>query len=374
MKTIEQLEQQLDRMERILLSIVPFRRLPLDLQRHAAEVQGVVAPVPTNDRARVAMAEFEKMCVMDRFKRKPAKWPEALIQSEVDFFTNGENTLPVVPLSSLTNRCAARSAFKVGPGEVSARLNAEATIKEIGLIICSLSDAGLERKNQTRVVHRAGWKMEHVEHVIEEPEDEPEEVKPDPMAWATKLVAEKRAAAGHREIDEDDVGEEDEVPKPKKKQRPAVWGGFTVEEPSPSRIKSSSLAGYLEEEDGIEEEKPPTLAERMKAQHEKEVADGTYAAHVGSFEESDCAQGVGRFNPRDEPDESGDIPDLEEDDDLIEDDDDWGPDEVDTHNPVKEQFEREAAEAAAREEEAERLMSTGDYYLKNGVVTRKAGR
>jgi len=219
MKTQEQLEQQLERLEqqmtrieRILLTTVSFRRLPLDLQRHAAELQGEAAPVHQNDRERVVMAEFEKMCAMDRFKRKSARWPEALIQSTENYFKHGENTLPVIPLSGLTNRCAARSVFKVGPGEISPRANAENIIAKLGLVVTSISDAGLEWNNHTKVVHRASWNpaVDEIEDPIEEPITiNPVVEKVEEPITINPVIEEIEDDLDDDEIEDDDLGDDE---------------------------------------------------------------------------------------------------------------------------------------------------------------------
>ena len=358
MTEIQEMKEALERIERTLLMIVPFRRLPRDLQQRAAELQGHhdARTQGSDEREDIALREFEKMAALSPAKRCNAKWPKSLIpagarqREGLPGLWAGVN-LPIVPLSGLINRCAARNAFKIGPGEISTHDNARASIKKLGLKVTTLHKLGLG--GDAPVVIQPDFKMpgdpwKRVDDGAgQDDKGKPEEKKPNPMAWADKLAAEKRAGAGYREDDEDDVGEEEKPAKSKKKEPAPVWGGIEIGE------------------------KAPTLAERMKAKHEEELADGTYAAYAGeTFEESECAQGIGTIPSRDE-DLSTTMDDV--DDDLI-DDDDWGPDELDTRNPIKEQFEREAAEAAAREEEAERLMATGDYYRKNGVVTKKAGR
>ena len=339
------INERLESIENLLLAIVPWHKLTASQKEKLGPIMERANPKSVGDsgeRVKFAKREYLKLVNLSPAKRKAAKFPKVLIPEIGDV----KGPMPCVPLSILVNRCRARKCFAPVTGEESAADNVIDAIAQIGLVTATLDELGILKFSDVRVVLTDAERSARNPISFPDTDDEDEEEEDEPIKWTAR-------AGSVREQIEADL-DEDEAPviKPKK-EKPAVWGGIVVEE---------------------EEEKKPTLAERMKAQHEKEVADGTYAAHVGSFEESDCAQGVGRFNPRDEPDESGDIPDLEEDDDLIEDDDDWGPDEVDTHNPVKEQFEREAAEAAAREEEAERLMSTGDYYLKNGVVTRKAGR
>lgn len=331
--TIQEILENQKRMERILLTLVPYRRLPLDLQKRAAELQGDAQSADLNAREKVVMAEFEKMCALNRSKRRDLKWPASLLQDLHDLLENGENNLPVVPLSGLVNRCAARSAFKPVPGEISPQDNVRAVMRDLGLVVRTLNDCGLERKSKTQVVHRAGWKHKAPEVKAPVPgddDDEDEEHAPetspfDKMA-AINMARDKANGYVEEELGEEEEEEEDEEPPaPVKKAAPVDevtcdWSGL------------SATADDVEEEDvDIEEEE--------------------------SFEESDCAQGVATIPGRDEEEEV----DIE---------DEWGPDELldPEDNPVRAEFENRGEEAYRREQEK---LASGDYYLLNGIVTKK---
>jgi hypothetical protein len=316
MKTNDELYEILTRIERAIFATIPFRRLPLDMQRRAAELEGNPARNIEGGarREELAIREFEKMAGMDIVKRKNAKWPRVLLpklEARSDGSTVTTPLLPVVPLSGLINRLAARGVFAILPGELTPSDNARESVKRAGLVITTPRKLGLANDCEVQVVHAAGFNLE-----------EAHEVTADDEKWEKEM--ERKPAPVH-------------TPKPKK-ERPSVWSGIVVE--------------------------PET------------------------FEESECAAGVGRIPSRDEEEEPeedlSDTTDIVEraaavrekieqelDDDLIEDDDDWGPDEVDTHNPEKEAFEREAEEAYQKDQ---KLLASGDYFLKNGVVTKKAGR
>jgi hypothetical protein len=207
--TIQEILENQKRMERILLTLVPYRRLPLDLQKRAAELQGDAQPADLNAREKVVMAEFEKMCALNRSKRRDLKWPAALLQDLHDLLENGENNLPVVPFSGLVNRCAARSAFKPVPGEISPQDNVRAVMRDLGLVVRTLNDCGLERKSKTQVVHRAGWKHKAPEVKAPVPEEEAEQEEPevDVFQKQAEINMARDKANGYVE---EELGEEEE--------------------------------------------------------------------------------------------------------------------------------------------------------------------
>jgi hypothetical protein len=350
MKTNDEIYEMLERLERTLLAVTPFRRLPLDLQKRAAELQrSHTARTDPAEREEIAMREFEKMLALPNFKRESAKWPKALISR--DFNREGipgrwaTVKLPVVPLSGLVNRCIQRAVFNIMPGEITPQDNAIAAVRKLGLVITTLGKLGCgEGQADVRVVHRKGFEMPDEMFVLVS-----EEIQPGSLS---------------------------------KPQKPEL---SPLQKKAIENMARDKANGYVEEELGEEEEEeepaPPPI---RKPKDDGITFDWSSVGKEEIFEESDCAAGLASIPGRDDEEEV-DIEDvhdsgkgsspwqktLSDTTDDVDEDDDWGPDEIEFDNPVREQFEREATEAAAREQAK---LDSGDYFLLDGKVTKKKGR
>lgn len=323
MKTIE---QRLQTIEELLLLIVPWHKLTPE-QRDRMPVTEKVVEIEAGDRKRIVRNEFLRMVTAPPSVRIAAKYPRELIPQP------DEELLPIAPLSLLVNRCKARKSFAVLPGEKSTADNVMKTLDELGIVTATLEDLGFARFSLVQVVlnkdtrsrfNPVKWKEEEPETLSEDEEEDDEEPAP--------------------------------LPVRKKKD-----DGITFDWSSVGKDGPGDPALDEEEEDGLSEE---------------------------TFEESEAAQGVASIPSRDllddDEEEVEDVHDSSKgvspwqetlsdttDDVEEEDDGDWGPDEVDFPNPIREQFEREATEAAAREQAK---LASGEYFLLDGKVTKKKGR
>jgi hypothetical protein len=353
---------RLESIEALLLAIVPWHKLtqaqkakmgPL-MERNAPEKTGSL-----EERKKFVKREYLKLLNLTPAKKLAAKFPRALISQDA-----GHKIHPCVPLSILANRCRARKAFSPITGEDSAAQNVLDAIAACGFVTATLEQLGMLRFSDVPVVLTREARTQ-INPVIFPPDDEDEEV---PFKIDEDLLDEPRAATKKKRFFGDD-----------------------------------------------EDEEVPPLAERMKAAHEAEVASGAYAEYGGSEEDekpditfdwtkaepyvtgpNDIHHDLNEDGPGDpaldeeEQAEQLDTTDIVEraasvrakieaelDEDLVDDedlsDDDFGKlgsDEIEFHNPERERFEREAREAAERDEAK---LASGEYYLRNGIITKKSG-
>lgn len=341
-----------DRLERLLLTITPYRRLPVDLQRRAAHLQNLADSErpATGGRVDTVKRMFDKLCKFSKIDMADGRWPKILahtMQPVAGGITFKGGVQGAVPYSALVNRCVALKCFALAPGDVSPKASVEEAIRQAGLQMKTMHEAGLVHDSKVKLVMREseGWAWKYgppagegvfvkdgakVPVKAEEDEDDGPII---PRKTAAETIIEKTKEEGRRMF------------KPKK-EKPSVWAGIAL--------------------DGDEEEPGE------------------------SFEESECAQGLTTTRNLVEPDDDEIVEDDEdeelesaleedegeddEDDDLADttddvDDDDLGPDEVEFSNPLREQFEREAEEAWAREEAA---LASGELVLVDGIpVARK---
>ena len=387
-----------DRLERLLLTITPYRRLPVDLQRRAAHLQNLADSErpATGGRVDTVKRMFDKLCKFSKIDMADGRWPKILAHTmhpQKGGITFKGGVQGAVPYSALVNRCVALKCFALAPGDVSPKASVEEAIRQAGLQMKTMHEAGLVHDSKVKLVMREseGWAWKYgppagegvfvkdgakVPVKTEEDEDDGPIIPRKPGFDLAGFLEKERRKTAAENIIEKTKEEGRRMFKPKK-EKPSVWAGIAL--------------------DGDEEE----------LEHDRK-AGLTEKPEVESFEESECAQGLTTTRNLVEPDDDEIVEDdedldlegldaeddedgdgepvvwdksneeleraLEEDDDLADttddvDDDDLGPDEVEFSNPLREQFEREAEEAWAREEAA---LASGELVLVDGIpVARK---
>lgn len=151
-----EIEARLERIERILLTTTPWKKLPPDLRKRAVELQEIAVPRPRGDLSRleVLCGEFEKLAALPAGKRDKLHFPRELMPHiELD-----DDDQPVsrphaiVPLSILINRCENRKGFEPVPGEMEKRENIMETLAASNLVLATLHECGLRKDSDLRVV------------------------------------------------------------------------------------------------------------------------------------------------------------------------------------------------------------------------------
>lgn len=297
-----------------------------------------VVEIEAGDRKRIVRNEFLRMVTATPSVRIAAKYPRELIPQP------GEELLPIAPLSLLVNRCKARKSFAVLPGEKSTADNVMKTLKDLGIVTATLEDLGFARFSLVQVVLNRDTRSRF-----------------NPVKWK----------------------EDDELD--------SLLGDDDNEEPSPVPHKKVAKEPGPEDEEqdeelGEEDEDEPAPPPIRKKKNDDITFDWSSVGKEESFEESEAAQGVVTVPDRDKglsdttdtvDDEDVDIEDDENlsdttddvDDEEEEDDEtDLGPDELEFDNPERQRFEKDAEEAYQREQER---LASGEYYLLNGIVTKK---
>ena len=376
MEKLDEVLLNQDRLERLFLTVTPYRRLPVDLQRRAAHLQNLADSerAATGDRVDTVKRMFAKLCDFTKSDMQDGRWPKILAHtmhpwSDGIRFKGG--VIGAVPHSALVNRCVALKCFALAPGDVSPKASVEEAIRQAGLEVKTMHEAGLAHGSKVNLVMREkeGWTWKYGS-----PESEGVFVKNGEKL--PKVVKEKWSGV---EPEEDE--EEDEKPTAEELARKA-------ERRRLDEVVRVSLQQRDEEEPAKpakpKKQKPNRWAVAEEPEEEPAVWGGI-AVEPESFETSEAAQGIGTMKNRD--DEEDDV--IEEDEDLADTEDvvdedetltsttddvdhDLGPDEIEFSNPLREQFEREAEEAWAREEAA---LASGELVLVDGIpVARKTPR
>ena len=332
----QEIIDRLESIESLLLAIVPWHKLtpsqkakvgPI-LERNTSVVQD------EGERKKFVKREFLKMLGLSAAKRRAARYPKKLIPAV------GEEAPNVAPLSILMNRCSSRKAFAPTATEESATANVLQAIQDSGLVIATLSDLNIEKHCDVRVVLTKGKRSELNPFLFPEEEDDDEEPV-SPSLTEEKPQAKTIFTPSYVKPEEED----EPAPPPIKKKKADEgikfdWSKVAAEDVE--EVKADSGKTFDPELDEAEQEDLTTTTEDVEEIVER-------AASVRSQIESE----------------------LDEDEVEVEDDGGWGPDEIEFSNPEREKFEQDAEDAY---QEQQRLLATGDYYLKNGVATRKAGR